>query len=56
MEEGIKLSLKERDEAVDKIIDDDSRIKGQLLVELQTISEPDRPVRTRRLPIRYRDE
>ncbi len=56
LEEGIELSLKERDEAVDKIVDDDSRIKGQLSVELQTTSEPDRPARTRRLPIRYRDE
>jgi len=56
LEEGIKLSIKKRDEAVDKIMDDDNRIKVQFLVELQTTIELNRPARTRRLPIRYRDE
>jgi len=35
LEEGIELSIEERDEAVDKIMDDDNKIKVQLSVELQ---------------------
>ena len=56
LEEGIKLSLEERDEAVDKIVDNDSRIKGQFSVELQAIFEPGRPARTRRLSIKYKNK
>ena len=56
LEEGIELPIEERDEAVDEVVDDDNRIKVQLSVELQATIELNRPARTRRLPIRYRDE
>ncbi len=56
LEEGIELPIEERDEAVDEVVDDDNRIKVQLSGELQATVEPNRPARTRRLPIRYRDE
>ncbi len=55
LEEGIELPIEERDEAVDEVVDDDNRIKVQLSGELQATVEPNRPARTRRLPIRYRD-
>jgi len=54
LEEGIKLSIKEENKAVDNTVDDDNGVGVQLLMKLQITIQPIRSARERRLLIRYR--
>jgi hypothetical protein len=56
LEEDIELPIREAFEGVIESESDDGRVERQIYDELQISIRSDRPARSRRLPIRYREE
>jgi hypothetical protein len=56
LEKDIELPIKETFEGVIKSESDDRRVERQIYDELQISIGLDRSARSRRLPIRYREE
>jgi hypothetical protein len=56
LEKDIKLLIREAFEGVIESENDDEGIERQIHNKLQISIESDRPARSRRLPIRYREE
>jgi hypothetical protein len=56
LEEGIELPIEEADGCEEEIRSVDNRINDQLSRELEGTTESVRSTRTRRLPIRFRNE
>ncbi len=54
MEEGIKLSIEKKNEAMDDTMNNDNNVRVQFSMELQATIQLIRSARERWLPIRYR--